>query len=393
MPISAAYTQIRDVLQRHVGATVPESTLERITLLVVGILKAESAAPARIARALHQLGLSQADIPSIERRLRRIENDPLLTATLWLHPFARERLLLGRPRELLLVLDPTTQDDRLVMVSVAGWYRGRALPLAWMIWPAQTPLTGARFGERMAALLELVAPLLPPGLPITGLADRAFGTPVFLDVLTARGWHYVVRVQDQTRCCDPHGRIVRVRDVVSRGEQRVKWRGRVFKKRGWRTASIVVYWGVGYSGPLCLVSDWPPQWQLLRLYQRRYPLEATFRDYKTHGWHWESGQVTDLAHMERLLVGMALATWLALLVGTQVARDLLQRPVTGRRRTLPWAGKRSLFQLGLHRLQCMLHGTWMLRLVWQLTDWEASHWQAQLKVHYVRAWIFAGTAR
>lgn len=54
-------------------------------------------------------------------------------------------------------------------------------------------------------------------------------------------------------------------------------------------ASVVVYSGVGQKGSLCLASDWPPQWRLLRLYQRRYPVEATFRDYKSHGRHWEGG--------------------------------------------------------------------------------------------------------
>lgn len=96
--------------------------------------------------------------------------------------------------------------------------------------------------------------------------------------------------------------------------------------------------------------------------------------------------------MERLLVGMALATWLALLVGMQVVNEMLHRPVTGRRRTVSWAGKWNLFQLGLDRIRCMLHGSWRAQLVWQLSDREAPHWQAQLKVHYVRAWIFTCTA-
>ena len=118
-------------------------------------------------------------------------------------------------------------------------------------------------------------------------------------------------------------------------------------------------------------------------------IEATFRDYKSYGWHWEQGQVTNPAHIEHLLVGMALATWIALAVGTQVAAELLAKPPTGRRRTVPWMGKRSLFTLGLHRL-----GEWIIcpepvHFAWQFTDWEAPNWQQQIYFHHARAFVFA----
>ncbi len=388
MPVSTVYTQIRELLRAQVDPQVSASSLERLTLLVVGIIRAKSAAPAQVAQALHQLGLSDAKPESIERRLRRIENDPDLTAALCVHPLARERLLLGRPTELRLILDPTTQEDRVVLVSVAVWYRGRALPLAWVTWPGNTPLKGDRFWLRIAALLDQVAPLLPQGIPITWLADRAFGTPAFLDLLTVHGWHYVVRLQAQTRVPDHQGRIRTVRDLVRQRGQRAKLTGRLFKKRGWRTASVVIYWGPTHRQPLCVVSDLPPRWDLLALYRRRYAIEATFRDYKSHGWRWEEGQVTDADHLARLLVGMALATWVVLLVGTQVAQEIIVQAVIGQRRTVPWAGKRSLFQLGLARLHQLLHGQGIVLLRWQLDKWEAPHWQAQIYFHYAHAWVF-----
>ncbi len=33
---------------------------------------------------------------------------------------------------------------------------------------------------------------------------------------------------------------------------------------------------------------------LIHLYRRRYPIEATFRDYKSFAWRWEQGQVREL---------------------------------------------------------------------------------------------------
>ena len=221
------------------------------------------------------------------------------------------------------------------------------------------------------------------------VADRAFGTPVFTDLITARGWHYLVRVQGQTKCQDSQGNCSSIGQLVQAPGGRGKFRGQVFKKHGWRIASVVVYWGARYATPLCLVSDLPPRWTLIALYRHRYPIEATFRDYKSMGWRWEQGQVTDLDHLERLLVGMALATWVALYVGTQVAEEHLTTPPTGRRRTVPWVGKRSLFYLGLARINELLTREQKVLLHWELLHWDAPNWNQHIYSHHARAFVFA----
>jgi hypothetical protein len=382
------YKRIRDELQFHVDPAVSATTRERLALLVMGILESESSKPSAIARAIRRLGLSEATVDSLERHVRRIENAPDLTATLCFHPFARAHLRFGKPEELVLVIDPTTQDDRVVMVTVGVWYRGRSLPLVWAVWPANQKLTGPGFWERVAALLAEVAPLLPPHVPVTWLADRAFGTPQFTDLLAPYGWHFVVRVQGQTHYRDQLGREHTIRSLVQRKGQRAKLRGEAFKKRGWRAVSVVVYWGRGHTAPLCLVTDLPPEWTIIQRYRQRYSIEATFRDYKSHGWHWEASQVRDLVHIQRLLVGMALATWFTLLTGTRVAAELLHRPVTPRR-TRPWAAKRSLFSLGYQRLSEWLHGICTHSLgAWILRNWLSPNWCDELYRRHSRAFVF-----
>jgi hypothetical protein len=391
---ASVYQQIYVWLEDYLPATVDPSTRQRLALLVTGMLQAKHASPARIARAAQQLGLSHASAESIERRVRRFENDPEVSIASCLHPLVRQRLAKLHTDRLYVLLDPTTQEDRVVMVAVALWYRGRALPLAWAVWPANTPLQEDRFWKRIASLLDTVKELLPRGVDVVWLADRAFGTPAFTDLVEARGWDYIVRVQDQTRCqlgAAPTAATPthEVRRLVRMAGQRFKGRGRLFKKRGWRQASVVVYWGARYEGPLCLVSNLRPRWELLAWYKRRFPIEALFRDGKSHGWQWEQGQVVDLAHVERLLVAMALATWVVLCAGTQAAAQWLARRVSGRR-SVPWIGKRSLFQLGLDRVQALLSGGCSEPLEWALTEWDAPNWQRHIRGLHVRALIFGG---
>jgi hypothetical protein len=389
MSARTVYNQVEQFIRAGVASGVHQPTVKRLALLVTGMLQARSAAPAQVAEAVYELHLTEATAESTERRLRRTENDSQVTAQYCLHPLARHHLRLGRPQELILMLDPTLQEDRVVMVSAAVWYRGRALPLVWTLWPANSALEGPGFWQRIAELLAQIPPLLPVGVKVTWLADRAFGTPVFTDLVTAHGWHYVVRLQGQTHYRDQNAREQEVRMLVPQRGDRRKLRGQVFKKAGWRSASVVAYWGRRHDQPLCLASDLAPHWHLIGLYRRRYPIEGTFRDYKSYGWQWEQGQVTNLQHMERLLVGMALATWLALLVGTQVAAEYLAQPPKGQRRTRPWAGKYSLFQLGLQRLRQWLSGRTPDLLSARLTDWQAPTWQAQIEGHHARAFVFA----
>ena len=390
MSAPEVYHQVRQLISPHLNPScVDESTLDRVALLVTGMIGAKSASPAQVAKALHRMKLTGASAESLERRIRRLENDPEVEASLCFHPFARFNLLWGRPQDLLLILDPTTQEDKLVMVSVAVWYRGRALPLAWAVWSANTPLEGAGFWERIDQLLGEVARRVPAGVAITLLADRAFGCPAFIDLVVRHGWHFVVRVQGQTVCRDRLGRERSVESLVPFRNRRAKLRGQAFKKTGWRTVSVVAYWGKRHKKPLCLVSDRKPGWYLLRLYRQRYPIEATFRDYKTSGWRWEQGQVKEQAHVERLLVGMALATWMALMVGAWRARQILSKPPTGKRRTLPWEGKLSLFQHGLEQRLAWLGEEAVPPLRWRLTDWSALNWREQLLAHHARAFVLA----
>ena len=118
-------------------------------------------------------------------------------------------------------------------------------------------------------------------------------------------------------------------------------------------------------------------------------IEPTFRDWKAYGWRWEQGQVTVQPHMDRLLVGMALATWVALMTGTWHALLLLRQPPTGKRYTRPWYAKLSLFQLGLLLLADWFEATCLPFFLWGLTDWLAPTWSIQLKNHHAHAFVFA----
>lgn len=374
-----------EIVQREVERVLAEMTegvgsrrRKRLGMVVSGMLAAGSACPTQIARGVSQRLGAMAQVPSIERRIRRWQNDEQIRAANCLHPVVRQQLRqVPAGQELVLILDPTTKRDRQVVLMAAVWYRGRALPVAWDSWPGNVSLKGRRFWERVESLLDVVGTLLPAGVTVVWLADRAFGCPAFTDLIRARGWHYVVRLQGQTRYQDHHHRERTVRSLVGQVGQRTKGCVALFKKAGWRSASVLVYWGKRHRQPWCLASSLPPSWRLIRLYQQRFAIEPLFRDYKSHGWHFEQVQVRDPAHLERLLVAMALATWLAMILGAFHARHQLStlRPT----RQVPHWAKLSLFQNGLAQFSHWLAGSSRPPPTWSLPDWDAPAWHDQVR--------------
>jgi hypothetical protein len=303
-------------------------------LLSYGMILAESCTLSRIARGLSQGRMTE----TMERRLQRwLSNPRLVMATLfpcWIHWVLREW---GEATVLLLV-DETKLSDHVSVMMVSLYYRQSAIPLIWRAYrPEDYPAEG-----QVGILRDLLARLrllLPEMTPAVLLADRGLGTsPAWQQVLTEQGWVYLLRVQRTTRIRLPNGKAQALGHLVSYG-QRWSGRGQVFKKAGWQWRSVYVVWEVGYAQPWCLVSNGSalsPD-----LYAWRFSQEASFRDLKSDGFDWQRSQIWQPAHVERLLLGLALATLWTLATGTIVTH---LHPLTKRQQRL------SVFRLGLDRL-------------------------------------------
>jgi len=365
---------------------LPHTARKRLVCLVFGILLAKSVVLSRIAAEQSAFCGGSIAVESHERRLRRIENDPRLRWRETYAPAVRRIVKWRRARLLVILIDESGHSDVIRTLVAALWYRGRAIPLAWVSWPAQVPLAGS-YWDQVDALLAMLEEIIPPDLKVVVIADRAFGNPTFTDRVEKRGWDWLVRIQRQTCFRDRQGRRWHASQILPR-RGRWKGRGQMFKKQGWREASLVAFWDHRHREPLFIASSLPPRWELIWLYLCRGAIECLFRDWKSLGWQWERSQVTDLDHWAVLLVGLAWATLVTLCLGDQAAQQLLSSPARPRR-TLPRVGKRSLFQLGLERLQARLYGTVDEPVCWTLGAFAAPNWSQQVRNYHGRAYVFA----
>lgn len=376
-------TQSVETLLTASELALPRRTRQRLTFFILGILLSGSLVLRRIASTHAYLTPQTTCAASHERRLRRVLNDPLLT---WERSYARvvRRLLARhRPHQWVIILDESGHTDRMRVLTAALWYRGRAIPLAWVSWPGQTKQTTS-YWTRCKEVLEMVARVLPADAAVVVVADRAFGCPVFTDPVTARGWAWLVRVQGQTRFRDQRGQVQPLRAQVAVAGQRWKASGWLFKDAGWRQASAVVLWGRAHREPLLLASSLPLSWDLLALYKKRAAIEALFRDWKSSGWQWEASQVSDLAHQEHLLLGLAFATLLTLVLGTAAAEQERQTKPRGSLRR-SWAGAHSLFRLGREAFWQRLWRNTPTPIHWELAGLDGPQWSAESRTYHAPA--------
>jgi hypothetical protein len=258
----------------------------------------------------------------------------------------------GGRRRVVLILDETPGGvgGRLRCMKLSVAYRKRAVPIAFECYEPHRP--PVPMPQLLWRLLRRAGRSLPGGVEVTLLADRGLSWPVVLDCCVHLGWHYVLRLQRDTRVRFPDGAVKSAWELARRrGARRFAPGVGVFKKAGWRGANVVATWERCCREPWLLVSDLPATFMRCRNYCKRAWCEQLHRDEKSHGFNWQLSRVRDVSHAQRLVLVMALATLLCLSLGTRVIKRGLRKLLEPARRRLL-----SVFQLGLRWLRdCLVN--------------------------------------
>jgi Transposase DDE domain len=304
-------------------------------------------------------------------------------------------------------VDETTHTDQTHVLVVGLAYRGTVLPLGVRTWPQTTALSEGTYWQAVASLLWEIHAALPAVLRahVLVLADRGYGVPTMLDLLAALGWHWVVRVQGQTRVCLEDGTERPLHTLVS--QPGTLWTSftpppaagagataplRVFKRAGWRTLHVVAAWAEGQAAPWLLVTTLAPTPARLADYAARWALERLFLAWKSHGWQLEATRVTAPSLLARLLTGYVVATWWLLAAALPVATAHLAalarhadrpRPHPVQLRLpfdpplRPWPAKRSLLTYGRQAFHQTPGRSATPPLCWTFPEWDAPPWSLQ----------------
>lgn len=318
--------------------------LATLALLISGIVGSQHAQLPKIVE--HTPGGRAAD-ESVVMRFRRFLKHDGVTYDQWMLPVAQALLALLSRQPLVFVIDGSTVARGCMSLMVSVLYRGRALPIAWVVIKARK----GHVAEALhCALLNQLIPLVPTDADVTILGDGEFDGTMWQAALAVQGWQYVCRTASDI-LLTIHNTTITMRDLgVKRGDAVGVERATVTAAHFGPVNALAV-WDAAYDAPIYLVTNHTDLNRAVKLYRRRAQIETFFSDQKSRGFRIDRSHLRDPKRVARLMIATALAYLWVVYVGVLARRDSdRKRFVRTDRSDL------SLFSLGLRFVAyCLRH--------------------------------------
>jgi hypothetical protein len=186
------------------------------------------------------------------------------------------------------------------------------------------------------------------------LGDAEFSNEPVITTLKPKNWGFVFQFQSNYRVqLEPNGPWLAAQSIYEaaglKPGQVKHWSLVAFTEAHQiPDLTMTVHWEAGCEEPLCLISNLAPEEQPHLIYDKRYWVETLFGNCKSRGFQLARTHMTTPEHLDRLILGLAIATCLTLGLGTHlIVINQADQVDRADRRDL------SLFQLGwrwLYRL-------------------------------------------
>jgi hypothetical protein len=326
--------------------TIRKTLVENLSELVAAVAQAQHVHLSKIAEKLNRDGDEQSREQWVRRQLK---NESMGSLEIF-KPMVQCLLrgLVGQA--LYLILDPTDLDADHSTVMIMLAYRGRALPVIWK----NFEITPGAIGQSVTELFAELRSWLPEGSRVFLLADREFHGVDMLELIGVQGWIPVVRGMGTTTVTLADGTPHPLSDLTPPVGQMAFYDGVALTAQQVGAFSLSISCAPPQPGkkldPWFILSTLAAGSLLIRIYEKRFWIDETFRDFKSYGFHYDETGIRDPGRLDRLVLVLALACWWIIAVGIWLHRMGLRREVDR-----PKAPKLSLFQLGLRYINRLLH--------------------------------------
>lgn len=347
MPNQKLLLRINELLRRYCTEQA-EDIRHNLALLVVGLFLGRHVQLWEIALWVPV----PIQLTSIVRRFERFLANPAVEARKLFEPFANAMLASLGNETVYLILDCTQAGRKCRTLLATLAYNYTAVPLAWQTIKGKK---GHVTGAVQKALLEQVQPYLRAYRHVIVLGDAEFSNATVLSWLQATAhWDFVMHTRGANlvrTADDPAWQSVQeLCDTSDLHPGQVRhWPTVDFTQEHQLPGlTLTIQWARDQQEPLLLISNLPVAQQPQVIYERRFWIETLFGNTKSRGFELARTHLTDPAHIDRLILAIAIATYITLGLGTQVVLDQQTHWVDRTdRRDL------SLFQIGwrwLYRL-------------------------------------------
>jgi len=300
-----------------------------------------------------------AQAASKQRQFARwLDNNRIVPGELY-KPLAQTALSDLRGQKIYLALDGSSLWDEFVIVRLALIYRGRAIPISWVVLQQKSAMVAF---EKYKHILKEAAAILPKSCPVILLADRGFDDNDLFCAVRDLGWGFRIRLKKSI--------------LVQRLNKPVTNVGRLMPAKGGALFLHKVWITERWFGPVYLalahaqtpngyqewaiLSDDPTDLHTFDEYGLRFDIEEDFLDDKSAGFQLESGEIRNAEALSRLGLILATATLYLVSTGTAVVTLGLRTRVDTH-----WQRGLSYFQIGWRWINhALAHGGGLLRFFW-----------------------------
>jgi Transposase DDE domain len=344
----ALYIWVRDFLETiYADKNIDNIYVKTLAMMITGMILGPHVQLFAIAMCVPLL----IKLPSLVRRFERLVSDDQVEVEQYFEPFVRAMIISLGNETAYLLIDCTQAGRKCRTLFIGLAYHSTVLPLVWKTLKGKK---GHVKGAFQKELLEQVYPRFQHCRRVIVLGDAEFSNEPVINGLKPKKWGFVLHFQSNYRIqLEPNGSwlsALSIYEAAGLQPGQVKhWPIAAFTElHQIPNLTMTVHWEAGYQEPLCLISNLNPAEQPHLLYEMRYWVETLFGNCKSRGFQLARTHMTTPAHLDRLILGLAIATCLALGLGTHlIVINQADQVDRADRRDL------SLFQLGwrwLYRL-------------------------------------------
>lgn len=331
--------------QAHLQKYLSQSQLITLKLLVWLLQSQKQVKIERLAATL-PLPIQQN---SRRRHIQRFLSLKRLSVVLLWFPLIKQIIArqIGQGKQLIIVLDRTQwKENNILMVSVI--YQKRALPIFWILLNKKgvSDLT-----EQQIVLRPVIKLFKAHRVVIIG--DREFHSVELAHWLHRQKVKFVFRQKKDTTFRQNRQKFKPLSQVeISPGMKQFLTNINLTQKKGFGRFNLAIYWKRKYKGkqeqaPWYLLTNLPDCQTAVKIYGKRFGIEAMFKDCKTGGYNLEGSQASS-DRLIRLIFLIALAMSAAWLQGQHTSNRGTSSYICRQKETHRTCRRHSHFWLGLY---------------------------------------------
>ena len=282
---------------------------------------------AHLSKLGEYLSDSHTNIMTPIQRIRRFLSNPRISPSLTIRPLIYlMRPLLEKLPEIILIVDRTNWEKRrqhINILSVAVSYKGRALPLYWMVFGKEGNSSLEQWKQVLfpvIIVLQQMSWLSDKPIHIHVVADREFASPklaewlrnVFDVAVTLRIKASMYLTGEDT----PEIKVASLIRSMTKGSRHILYNQLLTRDSSFKM-NVLLTWNKKYDEPLVVATTEGNPIHADAIYKQRFNIEHMHKDWKSNAFDLEKTRVTDPKRIETLLIPIAFAYILCVLEGEQ----------------------------------------------------------------------------